>query len=103
MSDEQKRYLVTIDEEALVMMDNHLDFLSNVSMEAAEKLANQLTKGMASLEFMPQRCPAYRTIQTAGNYRRLILGRYQIIFSINEASGTVKVKYILDSRQNSEF
>jgi len=103
MGDGQKQYLVTIDEEALEMMENHLDFLSNVSIGAAEKLANQLKNGVASLEFMPQRCPIYRTINTSKKYRRLIVGRHEIIFSIDEASNTVKVKYILDSRQNNEF
>ena len=104
MNNEQKQYLVVVEDEAIEMMNNHLEFLSNVSTSATENLINLFEEGFDSLEFMPQRCPIFRTIGTAQNYRRLIIGRrYQVIFSINEANSTVNVKYILDSRQNNEF
>ena len=103
MNAEQKRYSVIIDAGAVKMMDTHLEFLSNVSIDAAEKLADQIGKGISSLELMPQRCPMFHTNGTIKNYRKLILGRYQIIFSIEEAISTVRVKYILDSRQNNQF
>ena len=101
--DEPKKYRVQFSDRAKFMLFNHFQFLSNVSVSAARNMREKIYKNCASLEFMPQRCPRYHTIRATGDYRQLIIGIYQVIFSIDEVNDIVNVKYILDSRQNNEF
>jgi len=103
MIDEQTIFSVTIHDDASAMLYAHVRFVANVSITAARKLRTTLYKAIASLEKMPQRCPVYQTRRAAGTYRRLIIGRYQIIFSINEANRIVSIRYILDSRQENDI
>jgi len=103
MSDEQALYRIDIHDEAKEMLYAHARFVANVSVPAARKLRATLYKAIVSLEEMPHRCPLYRTRIASGDYRRLIAGRYQIIFSINEADRIVNIRYILDSRQDNDI
>jgi len=98
-----ERYTVKINKNALKMMDRHLMFLADINVDAAKRLADELTDSLVSLETMPNRCPKFRTHRTDEPYRQLIVGRYQIIFSINEEKNIVSVKHILDSRQNNDI
>ena len=100
MSNEQQQYIVVVYDEARQMLYSHVRFLANVNISAARKLKATLYKAFLSLETMPQRCPIYRTRRTSETYRQLILGRYQIIFSIDDERNTVSICYILDSRQD---
>ncbi|MDR0469312.1 MAG: type II toxin-antitoxin system RelE/ParE family toxin [Peptococcaceae bacterium] len=99
MRDETKTYTVVIHDDAAQMLYSHIRFIANVSISAAHKLRDTLQKGFLSLESMPYRCPVYRTHRTADTYRHLIVGRYQVIFSIDEDESTVAIQYIIDSRQ----
>jgi len=101
MSDVDKKYTVVIHDDAAQMLYSHIVFLANVSIPAARKLEHSLGVAIRSLESMPYRCPLFQTFRTRDSYRRLIAGRYQIIFTINEASGVVNVRYIYDSRQDN--
>lgn len=103
MNDEQKQYIVVVHDDAAHMLFSHVRFLANVSIPAARRLRTALVDAFASLENMPHRCPVYRTRKTANAYRQLIIGRYQVVFSINEEENTVHIRYILDSRQNNDI
>jgi plasmid stabilization system protein ParE len=103
MNGVHRRYKVVVHDDAAQMLYSHVRFLANVSIHAAKKLRTALFGAFASLENMPQRCPVYRTPRTRGTYRQLIVGRYQIVFSINEEDSTVSIHYILDSRQNNDI
>jgi plasmid stabilization system protein ParE len=103
MSDDPKKYRVVVHDDAAQMVYKHVKFLANVSIPAARKLRATLYDAFSSLETMPHRCPVYRTRGTAGTYRQLIIGRYQVIFSINEGENTVNIQHILDSRQNNDI
>jgi len=103
MGGEPKKYSVKISDRAKFMLLNHFHFLANVSPDAARKTRDAIYNGCASLETMPHRCPKYRTNRTANNYRQLIIGRYQVVFSVDESDDTVYVEYILDSRQSNEI
>jgi len=101
MNDGQKKYNVIFHDDVKPMMFDHFRFLADVSPSAAQKLRDALYKGISPLRVMPHRCPIYREHRTSDAYRRLIIGRYQVIFSICEDEDIVKIQYILDSRQNS--
>ena len=103
MSGEQAQYRIDIHDDASEMLYAHVRFVANISVPAARKLRATLYKAIVSLESMPHRCPMYRTRIADGDYRRLIIGRYQIVFSINEADRIVNIRYILDSRQDNDI
>ena len=103
MTSDEKLYKVLINENALRMMYTHIEFLANVSVSAARKLRDTLYRSFSSLETLPHRCPVYRTHKTYGTYRQLIVGRYIILFSIDEQKGNVDIDYILDSRQENDI
>jgi len=103
MSNERKQYKVSIHDDAAQMLFSHVRFLSNVSIPAARKLRAMLFEACESLEDMPHRCPIYPTCRTSNTYRQLIVGRYQVLFSINEENNTVNIRYILDSRQDNDI
>lgn len=98
-----KLYSVVIHDDAAQMMYSHVRFLANVSIPAARNLERTLNKAFRSLETIPYRCPVFQTHRTRDAYRRLIVGRYQVIFSVNEPDSIVKVCYILDSRQDNDI
>ena len=98
MSEDQKRYAVLVHDRAAQMLYAHIRFVANVSVDAARKLRGTLYHAIASLENMPLRCPAYRTQHTSDSYHQLIVGRYKIIFAIDERDSIVHIRYILDSR-----
>ena len=99
MNDEQKKYAIVFHDDVVPMLSSHFQFLANVSPSAAQRLRDILYEGFASLKIMPYRCPIYRSHMGSDIYRRLIIGRYEVIFSINEAEGIVNIRYVLDSRQ----
>lgn len=103
MSSEHKRYSVNIAETAAGMIDTHAAFLANVSIDAALKLVDDFENAFISLETMPKRCSIYNTNKTEDVYRQLIVGRYLIIFSIDEQDSTVNIETIFDSRQNNDI
>ena len=103
MSGDLKEYVIEVHDDAKQMLFDHVRFVANVSVPAARKLRSTLYDGIASLKNMPQRCPVYRTRRTSGTYRRLIVGRYQILFTINKTGRIVNILYILDSRQDNDI
>jgi len=94
-----KTYTIVVHDDAAQMLYSHIRFVANVSKSAAHKLRKALYEGIMSLGNMPYRCPIYRTQRVSDIYRHLVVGRYQIIFSINEDTSTVNAEYVLDSRQ----
>jgi plasmid stabilization system protein ParE len=103
MSGETKKYEVKVHDGAVTRLENHVRFLAERNVSAARKLRVALYEAIQALEVMPHRCPVYGTHLTADNYRRLIIGKYQIIFSVNEEEAVVYIKYILDSRQDNDM
>ena len=103
MSDEPKLYSVVMHDDAKEMLYAHVRFVANVSIPAARKLRDTLYKAAESLETMPHRCALYHTRRTTDVYRRLVVGRYRIVFTVNEAGSVVETRYILDSRQDNDI
>jgi len=103
MGNEAKVYEVVVSDDATHMLGKHVRFLANVNVPAARRLRVTLYDAFVSLKKMPHRCPVFHTRRTDETYRHLIIGRYQIIFSIDEEADIVNIEYILDSRQESDF
>ncbi|GHU94146.1 hypothetical protein FACS1894208_04720 [Clostridia bacterium] len=87
-----KRYKVEVSRNANKKLWEHVDFLTNVSETAAERLSIKLYADIVSLAYMPHRYPLYRK-----KYRRMISAKhYIIIYTI--VGDTVRVSDIQDGR-----
>ncbi|MCL2544319.1 MAG: type II toxin-antitoxin system RelE/ParE family toxin [Clostridia bacterium] len=103
MSEDQKIYAIDMQDKAAQMLYAHVRFVANVSVSAARKLRVTLYEAIDTLKKMPLRCPVFRTRNTSDDYRQLIVGRYQIIFVVDERDSIVHIRYILDSRQRNDL
>ncbi len=84
-----------------LMMLEHITFLSQVSVTAAEKLYESFEKAFDSLSKFPHRCPVFEAPYAVFEYRRLVVDRYVLLFIIDEQKNIVHVEYIWDSRQDN--
>ena len=100
MENENKLYHVVVSPNANDHMYEHYRFLARVSESAAENLVNSLSDDIASLEFMPQRCPRFYNARIDSDEYRWMLSckRYRIIYTITD--DTVFVDDIQDCRQD---
>jgi len=96
-------YLIVVSDDAKTMLTEHAAFLANVSISAAEKLIDTIESAFISLSQYPYRCAVYDLRRVKGSYRRMVVGRYAVIYSVDEATKTVKVYFILDTRQNADL
>lgn len=94
-------YKVKIHEGAARMLYEHIRFLANVSIPASKRLRDKIGDAIDSLKYNPERCVIYELVKARTYCRRLIVGRYAIIFSIDEKTHTVLIKYILDTRRDN--
>ena len=101
MSEIEKTYNVDVNDSAKLMMLEHIIFLSQVSVIAAEKLYESFEKAFDSLSKFPHRCPVFETPYTVFEYRRLVVDRYVLLFIIDEQKNIVHVEYIWDSRRDN--
>jgi len=101
MSDEEK-YSVLGSGRAGDMLLEYARFLAEVSIKAAYGLFDQFEKKVASLEEMPERCPAYdNPYIRPGKYRKLTLGKHLLIhFQVK--GNTVYIELIIDSRAENK-
>lgn len=102
MESNDKTYHVYVDPAANDRMAEHMEFLARVSEDAANRLLDELMKGIRSLAKMPFRNPVYdRPYLSPGKYRYLIVGRrYRIVYQID--GDTVFVDDIQDCRQDND-
>ena len=98
----EKDYHVYIDPAANDRMADHMEFLSRVSEDAANRLLNDLMAAVRSLKKMPFRNPVYnRPYLPPDKYRSLIVSkRYRIVYQIE--SDCVFVDDIQDCRQSDD-
>lgn len=100
MEGANKKYSVIISEKAADMLIQHMRFLVEVNIEAAEKLREEMIEASKSLQYFPERNPRLSDKALTGNkYRKMIISkRYLLIYQIRD--GTVYIEYILDCRQD---
>ena len=94
------RYQVIVSKRTAQMLISHAVFLTQVSPEAAERLATEFEKAANSLELMPQRCPWLTGEYIPRNTYRFVLfeKHYMLIFQI--VDDLVYADYVVDCRQD---
>ena len=96
------KYRVLVSGKARDMLFEHARFLSQVSVQAAEKLFDQFEDRVSSLETMPERCAYYdNPFVQPRKYRKLSLGNYLLIL-FQVADNTVYIELIIDGRAESK-
>ncbi len=103
MSKTEKIYSVIVNDSAKLMMFEHIIFLYQVSVAAAERLYDSFETAFDSLSQYPHRCPVFEAPYSAFQYRRMIVDRYALLFTIDEQNNTVSIEYLWDTRQNNEL
>ncbi len=79
-----KSYKVIISDKAMSMLTNHVRFLAQVSVKAANKLKSDLIKEMGELSYMPEGYPwLISEFIPANKYRKKpVCKRYLLIYQI---------------------
>jgi len=98
------KYNVEIAEVALSLLDNHLRFLANVSVNAAYKLNKDIFAKIDTLEDNPLQYPVWQThLELPREYRRAVVNKQFLIVYFIDGS-KVFVDYIFNgSMDNSRF
>lgn len=97
------KYRVFLSPRAKAMLDNHIDFLSQLNVDAAINLKDTFLKALRSLETMPLRFPVLESDYIKfGKYRKMLVDkRYLFIYQVKE--NTVYIDYIVDCRENYQW
>jgi plasmid stabilization system protein ParE len=100
-----KKYKVTVYENAGNMLDEHADFLAQVSFDAAIRLLSQFEKIIARLAENPFQFPIADELDVPNippnTYRKCLFEkRYKALFKVGE--GEVFVDAVIDSRRENK-
>ena len=96
-------YRVIVQPAALHDMEDIVGYVAGElkNPSAAQKLAQDLTKGIASLGHLPTRCPAHAPIRPLKHeYRKLRVDNYLAFFWVSEEDETVTVVRVLYARRD---
>ena len=95
-----KRYKIVISQRAKSEIENHINFLARVNIEAAKSLKSNIIKDIKSLEFMPQRNSfLINEFISANKYHRMLCQkRYLLLYQIKD--DTVYLVLVIDCRQD---
>ena len=100
-----EKYKVTVNEKAGNMLDEHADFLAQVSIDAADRLLSRFEKIIARLADNPFQFPYADELDIPGllpnTYRKCLFEeRYKVLFLTGE--GEVFVDAVIDSRRENK-
>ena len=97
------KYRLFLSPMAKTMLDHHIEFLAQLSIDAAVNLKEAFLKALRSLETMPLRYPVLDSDYIkSGKYRKMLVEkRYLVIYQVKE--NTVYVDYIVDCRENYQW
>jgi len=103
MGSRDKLYTVIVSDRAADMLLEHLRFIAQASIEAADRLRMEIIEAVKSLEQFPDRNPWLSDPALPVNkYRKMVINkRYLIIYQIR--GDLVFVEYVLDCRQNYKW
>ncbi len=103
MEKANKLYRVIVSDRAVDMLMQHVRFMAQVSLQAANRLRVEIIEASKSLEHLPERDPWLSSPYLPANkYRKTIIGkRYLLIYRIKD--DTVFVDYVLDCRQDYKW
>ncbi|MDR1067919.1 MAG: type II toxin-antitoxin system RelE/ParE family toxin [Clostridiales Family XIII bacterium] len=94
-------YHVRISTQAYYAIDAHVEFLARVSPGAAAGQRSKLFAKISSLDSNPYRHPVFDADPDLPEYRKMVVGRYLILYLINEENKTVDVDLVWDSRMDN--
>jgi ParE toxin of type II toxin-antitoxin system, parDE len=103
MDNKNKLYKIIVSDRASDMLMQHMRFMAQVSLQAADKLRAKIIEAAKSLENFPERnLWLLDAVLPVRKYRKMIISkRYLIIYQIK--ADTVYVEYVLDCRQNYQW
>lgn len=103
MDETKKIYEVIISERATEMLLQHIRFVSQVSIQASEKLRIEIIEAAKSLRSFPERYSWLTdSLLPVNKYRKMIINkRYLLIYQIK--GHIVYIEYVLDCRQDYKW
>jgi hypothetical protein len=103
MGSTNKLYAVIVSDRATDMLMQHVRFMVQISLQAADKLRTEIIEAVKSLESFPERNSWLSgPVLPAHKYRRMIISkRYLLIYQIKDDA--VFIEYILDCRQDYKW
>jgi len=94
-------YRIKVSYQADNALDAHMMFLSRVSPNAAVRQKEKIISNISHLSRNPYLYPVYETDSDMIEYRKMVIGRYAILYSVNEKDKTVGVDLVWDSRMDN--
>jgi len=96
-------YKIIVSDRATEMLMQHVRFMAQISLQAADKLRAEIKEAAKSLENFPERNSWLSDpVLPASKYRKMIINkRYLLIYQIRADS--VYIEYILDCRQDYQW
>ena len=96
-------YKIIVSDRATEMLMQHVRFMAQISLQAADKLRAEIIEAAKSLENFPERNSWLSDpVLPASKYRKMIINkRYLLIYQIRADS--VYIEYILDCRQDYQW
>jgi len=96
-------YKIIVSDRATDMLIQHVRFMAQISLQAADKLRAEIIEAAKSLENFPERNSWLSDpVLPASKYRKMIINkRYLLIYQIRVDS--VYIEYILDCRQDYQW
>ena len=97
------KYKVLVSPKAKEMLDEHIEFLTQVNVASARNKKEEIMKGLRSLSNMPARFPLFESKYIkSGKYHKMYIEKwYLVLYQIID--DTVYVEYIIDCRENYKW
>lgn len=97
-----EKYRLLIFPSAKQDLQDIVDYVNELSPEAALKLYDEIVEGIGSLTQMPERCPLLKSpVLKAKGYRVLIVHNCLVFYVVND--NKVEIRRILHGRRRYEF
>lgn len=103
MGNTNKLYKVIVSDRATDMLVQHVRFMAQISLQAADKLRAEIIEAAKSLENFPERNSWLSDpVLPANKYRKMIISkRYLLIYQ--RKADAVYIEYVLDCRQDYQW
>lgn len=97
-----EKYRLLLFPSAKQDLQDIVDYVNELSPDAALKLYDEIVEGIGSLSQMPERCPLMKSpVLRAKGYRTLIVHNYLVFYVVNGQQ--VEIRRILYGRRRYEF
>lgn len=97
-----EKYKLLIFPSAQQDLKDIVDYVNDLSPDAALKLYDEIVAGVGSLEHTPLRCPLLKSpVLRAKGYRLLVVQNYLVFYVVNGT--TVEIRCIMYGRRRYEF